>query len=70
MYKYYIIIKGIHGKLYEIKYANTVKELSSIVTSYTTRAYQCTVVRRVVLLAGDNLSEERQLAVNLGILDT
>lgn len=69
MHKYYIIIKGINGKLYAVKYADTTKVLNSIVKVHSDKGYQCIVVRRFVLLVGDNLTEERRLAVDLGILD-
>lgn len=61
MHKYYVIQKGINGKLFNVFFADNKREANGIVNDYIDLGYQITVVSGSVLFTSDNLDEERKM---------
>jgi hypothetical protein len=58
-HKYYIIKRGINGKLLDIIGEDKKIEVQKIINEHLSLGYQITVVLRAVMLTADNLYEER-----------
>ena len=60
-HKYYLIKRGINGKLLEIIGIDKKCEMWQAVKEHMSLGYQITIVQRSVMLTADNLNEEREL---------
>lgn len=58
-YKYYIIKRGINGKLLDVMGEDKKIEVQKILNEHLSLGYQLTVVLRAVMLTANNLQEER-----------
>lgn len=59
-HKYYIIKRGINGKLLDVIGEDKKVEVQKIINEHLSLGYQLTVVLRAVMLTADNLFEERE----------
>lgn len=58
-HKYYIIKRGINGRLLDIFGEDKKIEVQKILNEHISLGYQVTVVLRAVMLTANNLHEER-----------
>jgi hypothetical protein len=59
-HKYYVIIRGINGKLYRVEGVDKKKDVWDYVREYLSLGYQLTAVTRAVMLTATNLFEARE----------
>jgi hypothetical protein len=58
-HKYYLIKRGINGKLLEVIGVDKKGDMWGIIKEHMGLGYQLTIVQRSVMLTADNLYEER-----------
>ena len=58
-HKYYIIKRGINGKLLDVIGADKQTEVHRIIREHISLGYQLTIVSRTVMVTADNLFEAR-----------
>lgn len=59
-HKYYIILRGINGKLYHVEGLDKKMDVWKYVSEHLSLGYQLTTVARSVMLTAPNLFEARE----------
>ena len=59
-HKYYIILRGINGKLYHVEGLDKKQDVWRYVSEHLSLGYQLTTVSRAVMMTATNLFEARE----------
>ena len=59
-HKYYVIVRGIHGKLYHVEGLDKKQDVWKYVSKHLSLGYQLTTVSRAVMVTAENLFEARE----------
>ena len=59
-HKYYVIKRGINGKLLHVEGLDKKTDVNKYITEHLSLGYQLTLLSRMVMLTADNLFEARE----------